>query len=558
MARSSLATYKKKRDFQATPEPPPEIGKDWRPASGKAAARGGRFVVHEHHASRLHFDLRLEMGGVLKSYAVPKGPSLDPKDRRLAVNTEDHPVKYLTFQGSIGDGQYGAGQMVIWDTGTYTVTPGEDPLDQYAKGRLHLEFKGEKLKGGFMLIRTARDDRQWLFFKKKDEAAEADWQPALILPYGARAERPAGFEIPKEALRNASTRRAALAKASATPGAKAASTKATGTKASRSKASSSKDSSSKDFKAGEVKAVKAAKASSAGKTDGKSWPAGARKSPLPDFIEPMLATLADKPFDDPKWVFETKWDGWRALMRKDASGLHLISRSAKSLDAMFPELLDTGGLIKAESCMLDGEIVALDAEGVPRFQLLQNRLKGKGRLKAGRKAGSGSEEGRMVFYAFDVPFCGGMDLTACRLIDRKAVLARILPAPKRGKDPGPLRGSAHFEGSGIRIFEEAVRLGFEGVVAKLKDGPYRKGRSADWLKVKGHLRQEVVIGGYTEPRGSRTLFGSLVAGLYQGGEFVFAGHVGGGFNARLLKEVNGFMEPLRIKASPFDKTPKTN
>jgi bifunctional non-homologous end joining protein LigD len=192
MAKGSLDLYKQKRDFAQTPEPPPEVGK----------GPGGRFVVHEHHASRLHYDLRIEMGGVLKSFAVPKGPTLDPKTRRLAVETEEHPVKYLEFQGSIDDGNYGAGQMVIWDRGTYSVPTGETPMEAYRKGKLHLEFRGERLRGVFMLIRGAHGERQWLLFKKKDADAKPGWEPPRILPYGSRAEKPAGFEIPGAALRD--------------------------------------------------------------------------------------------------------------------------------------------------------------------------------------------------------------------------------------------------------------------------------------------------------------------------------------------------------------------
>jgi bifunctional non-homologous end joining protein LigD len=541
MVRPSLDTYRRKRDFLATPEPRGKVEK----------GAGGRFVVHEHHASRLHFDLRLEMGGVLKSFAVPKGPSLDPKVRRLAVNTEDHPVKYLTFQGSIGDGQYGAGQMVIWDSGTYSVSPGGDPLEQYAQGRLHLQFRGEKMRGGFMLIRGGRGDRQWLLFKKRDGYAEEGSEPGLILPYGSRTEKPDGFEIPKEALRKTSAAKPA-AESAAKPAAKTPAETAVET---------------------------AGKNARGRKAALGKWPAGAKTAPLPDFLPPMLATLADKAFDDPDWVFETKWDGWRALLRKDASGVHLISRSGKSMDHMFPELVELGGRIPAESCMLDGEIVVLDGEGVPRFQLLQNRLKGRGfsRGKAwesGNKAGQNragqikaglgmgarnadAQNGLIAFYAFDLPFCGGRDLTACGLLDRKALLRKLIPETSSAGS-ADLRFSEHFEGRGKDVFEQAVRLGFEGMLAKLKHGPYRKGRSSDWLKVKSKARQEVVIGGYTRARGSRSGFGSLVAGLYRGGEFIFAGHVGGGFNERLLKEVLGFMEPLKTAASPFSQVPKTN
>ncbi len=499
MARSTLATYRKKRDFSITPEPTGTIGKSGIGKAGADKSEVGRFVVHEHHATRLHFDLRLEMGGVLKSWAVPKGPSLDPKDRRLAIETEDHPIEYLTFQGSIADGQYGAGQVAIWDTGTYTLPPGEDPLRAWDQGKLHIDFHGEKLHGAFVLIRSPRGERQWLLFKRRDQDAETDWQPALILPYGARSEKPEGLSIPESALR---------------------------------KTESAKPKPTKPLRKQPTTAPSR-----------NVWPEGAEVSAMPQFIQPMLATLADKPFDDPGWIFESKFDGWRALLRKEASVLQLISRTGKRLDAMFPELMSVQDSIGADACMLDGEIVALDRDGRPRFQLLQSRLKGK----------PGPEgEGPIVFYAFDLPFCAGRDLTACALLDRKALLRSIL------SDDGPVRYSAHEEERGQEAFANAVRLGFEGVMAKRKDSPYRNGRSADWLKIKSKRRQEMVITGYTAPRGSRAFFGSLVMGIYQDGELQFAGHVGGGFDAKLLREVMGFLEPLKTKASPFAQVPKTN
>jgi bifunctional non-homologous end joining protein LigD len=510
MAKGSLALYKKKRDFAHTPEPPPELGK----------GPGGRFVVHEHHASRLHYDLRIEMGGVLKSFAVPKGPSLDPETRRLAVETEDHPVKYLEFQGSIDDGNYGAGQMVIWDRGTYSVPYGEDPMEAYRKGKLHLEFRGEKLRGIFMLIHGPRDDRQWLLFKKKDADAKPGWETPRILPYGSRSEKPEGFEIPKAALRDVKDW---------TPVEK------------RGRARTEKTRKEKPVGGKAVPGQEAKGKKADAKTLLPDLPAGARKAALPVFVEPMLATLTDEAFDHPDWIFESKFDGWRALARVRGGSLHLISRNRHSLDAMFPELLTAEGL-QAESCIIDGEIVALDDEGTPRFQLLQNRLKGKG----------GEGAGRMVFYAFDLPYLDGYDLAACSLLDRKALLERILPKQ------GAWRYSEHFAARGKEVFRNAVKLGLEGVVAKRADAPYRGGRGPDWLKIKSKLRQEIVIGGYTEPRRSRILFGSLVAGLYRNGKLHFVGHVGGGFNAKLLKEVYGFMRPLETPKCPFADVPKTN
>jgi len=505
MPKGSLVQYRKKRDFSHTPEPRAEMGE----------GPGGRFVVHEHHATQLHYDLRIEMDGVLKSFAVPKGPSLDPEVRRLAVETEDHPVKYLEFQGSIADGNYGAGQMVIWDRGTYRVPTGEDPLEAYRQGKVHLEFHGEKLRGVFMLIHGTHGDRQWLLFKKHDEDAKPGWETPRILPYGSRSERPQGFEIPKSALRKVKDWTPAPDRKDPVRG----------------------------VRGGARKTAKSEAETMGKRAPGAKgpWPAGAKKSPLPVFVEPMLATLADEPFDHPDWVFESKFDGWRALAHVDANSLHLISRNRHSLDDMFPELLGRDSL-KAKSCLIDGEIVALDGRGMPRFQLLQNRLKGK----------SGNGAGSIVYYAFDLLHLDGQDLTGCSLLERKALLKRILP------EGGAWRYSEHFARDGKEIFRKTVKLGLEGVVAKRSDSTYRSGRSDDWLKIKSKLRQEVVIGGYTEPRRSRILFGSLVAGLYSGGEFRFAGHVGGGFNAKLLKEVYGFMRPLETSKCPFAEVPKTN
>lgn len=523
MAKGSLEQYRKKRDFSHTPEPGPEMGK----------GEGGRFVVHEHHASRLHYDLRIEMGGVLKSFAVPKGPSLDPEVRRLAVETEDHPVKYLEFQGSIADGNYGAGQMVIWDRGTYRVPVGGNAMAAYRSGKLHLEFHGEKLRGVFMLIHGTHDDRQWLLFKKHDDDAQPGWETPRILPYGSRSERPEGFKIPKSALRDVKDW-TPVAEGDRAQAQAAAEDLDTGAPSRRAPSEGKGRSAGRGRAAGMGRAGESSIAAD-------QWPAGAKKAPLPVFVEPMLATLADAPFDHPEWVFESKFDGWRALARVDAGSLHLISRNRHSLDDMFPELLGPDGL-KARSCLIDGEIVALDDQGVPRFQLLQNRLKGKSRNGAGT----------MVFYAFDLLHLDGRDLTGCSLLERKALLKRILP------QGGAWRYSEHFARDGRKIFRHAVDLGLEGVVAKRSDSPYRGGRSAEWLKIKTKLRQEIVIGGYTEPRRSRILFGSLVAGLYRGGKLHFVGHVGGGFNAKLLKEVYGFMRPLETSKCPFAEVPKTN
>ncbi|HEY5999793.1 MAG TPA: non-homologous end-joining DNA ligase [bacterium] len=437
MTRSPLKAYEAKRRFGRTPEPPP--GRGGRP--GKRLA----FVVQKHAARALHYDLRLELGGVLKSWAVPKGPSLDPKVRRLAVMVEDHPLEYGDFEGIIPKGNYGAGSVAIWDRGTYrhpeaaTGADGERALAAgLRKGDLKFVLEGEKLRGEFALVKTAKDDTSWLLIKKRDRFAA----PALE---------------------------------------------------------------------------------------------GAPPAPLPRRMRPMLAATADKPFDDPDWLFEVKWDGYRAVAEVERGRVVLRSRNLLPLNARFPAIAEALEKIGGDA-VLDGEIVVLDARGRPDFQLLQNRRS--------------SRAGHLVYYVFDLPYFEGRDLTGLPLVRRKEILEGILPR-------SPLvRFSEHVRGEG-RLFFDAVRTqGLEGIMAKHAQSPYRPGtRSSQWLKVKTRLTQEAVIAGFTAPRGARRHFGALVLGAFAEGGLTYIGNVGGGLDAKGLANLRRRLEPLIRKRSPFAAAP---
>jgi bifunctional non-homologous end joining protein LigD len=267
---------------------------------------------------------------------------------------------------------------------------------------------------------------------------------------------------------------------------------------------------------------------------------------MPEIIHPMLATLVDDPFDDPQWIFETKWDGFRSVCFVQDAKVRFVSRNQIDMTPQYPELAGLAKHVKAKEAILDGEIVALDKDGMPRFQLLQPRV--------GRKSGLGSlrGHGHIVYYVFDLLYLDGQDITSCPLVERKALLEKIL------KPADFVKFSEHIEAEGKAFFKEIERFQLEGMMAKRADGPYVPKRSRDWLKVKTVQRSEVVIGGYTAPRGSRSHFGALVVGLYRGGDLHYVAHVGGGFNQRGLAEIYKLMQPLKTKHSPFVDAPKTN
>ncbi|GGK57435.1 DNA ligase D [Rufibacter glacialis] len=475
-----LEEYNQKRHFNQTPEPQ---GKE---AKGKGALR---FVVHRHQASNLHYDFRLELDGVLKSWAVPKGPSLNPADKRLAVAVEDHPFSYRTFEGDIPEGNYGAGHVDIWDEGTFhAVNPTsraqeeKQLLQELAEGSLHFVLEGKKLKGEFTLVKMkGRQEDAWLLLKKQDEAATQE-------PYDA-----------EDHVEGAS------AKSKKKPAAKTA-----------------------------------AKASGTSKTASNPKPGGkGTLAEMPHEVVPMTAKLTDGPFDDDAWLFEVKWDGYRAVAEVEEGAVKLYSRNGKSFKAKYAPVVNALEALPHQA-VFDGELVVLDKEGKANFQALQNY--------------QNTPSEHLYYYIFDLLYLNGEDLRHLPLIQRKEKLQDVLAQAK-----DPLRYSEHRVGEGTAFFKEAQENQWEGIMAKAASSTYQVGkRSAEWLKIKTHLRQEAVIAGYTAPQGSRVHLGALVLGVYEGKKLKYVGQSGSGFNKKSLTELIQKLEPLAQEKSPFsEKVPLT-
>lgn len=454
----SLATYNKKRNFKKTPEP-----------AGDSLHKGKKllFVVQKHDASHLHYDFRLEMGGVLKSWAVPKGPSLDPSVKRLAMQVEDHPWSYRSFEGKIPEGNYGAGDVIVWDTGTYEGEGGEEGLlAGLKKGHLSFTLHGKKLQGGWSLVRTRSDKSgraRWLLVKKEDEYASDE-----------DVTRQVGSVLSKRVLPR-----------------------------------------DKD---------------EAGESEEAKKPTKRPKNPLTARdLKPMLATLTDAPFDDPDWIFEVKWDGYRVITKIENNTVTLYSRNGHDVTQKYPTLAQAAGRID-HNAIIDGELVALDSKGKPSFSLMQK---------------ASENPSTLVYYAFDILALDGEDLRDKPLLERKERLKEILPK----KDM--IRYSDHIERQGKKYFAATAKQDLEGVMAKRKDSPYLSGtRSKDWLKVKTSKRQEAIIVGYTEPKKSRKHFGSLVFAICEKGKYKYVGHAGTGFTSKSLKELYDLMQPLVRKTKP--------
>lgn len=453
----SLKTYHAKRNFAKTPEPRGEARK----STAQLA-----FVVQEHHARQLHYDFRLEYDGVLKSWAVPKGPSMNPHDRHLAIMTEDHPFEYRKFEGTIPEGNYGAGEVIIWDQGTYEPLNhgGEAEIKQgLKKGHVTFFLHGKKLHGEFALVRlpNAGDDA-WLLIKKGDADASATdiTEDDRSVVSGKRLE--------------------------------------------------------------DLHAVESHQP----------------KSRAPQNVPPMLATLIDSPFSKDGWLFELKWDGYRAIAQKDGKNIELYSRNGQDFKQKFAPIAEALAKLPSNA-VLDGEIVAIDSEGRSHFEWLQHWNR--------------EQQGQLAYYVFDILWHNGHDLRQLPLIERKKILKDVLPSAK-----SPLRYSDHIARDGKDLFAEAQKRSLEGIVAKLADSPYRQGvRGEDWLKIKTQLRQETVIGGFTEPRGSRKYLGSLLLGVFEKGDLKFVGHSGGGIPANQLKSLHQMLVKLETKTSPFSPSPKT-
>jgi bifunctional non-homologous end joining protein LigD len=568
----SLDEYKRKRRFEETPEPPAKVEKQSR----------HRFCVQRHAASRLHYDFRLEMEGVLKSWAVPKGPSLDPADKRLAMQVEDHPVSYFDFEGTIPAGNYGGGTVMVWDAGTWAplspvpvkgeYVPGTDKeaAAMLAKGDLKFRLKGKRLNGDFALVhikgRSGSKGNEWLLIKKKDDHVAAgfdidkydtsvltDRTMAQIAGDEGSAEwtssRPASRGKVKaawlaDAVARADAKRKALTAEGAEGAEKTESKKPRRAARSASQAkTSSKDTAHKVAAAKDFAPKSRSKKSPANSASSAvKGLAGAEQRPMPTIIHPMLATSVAKAFDDPDWLFEIKWDGYRAIALIEDGRVRLVSRNQNDLTAQFSELGSLPQFVNAQRAILDGEIVALDEEGRPSFSLMQQRTG----FQPGKRRLARLEGVPVIYYAFDLLYLDGFDLRRVALEQRKQLLQ------DRIKVGGVIQFSDHYAEKGLALFEAAKQRGLEGILAKKRSSVYQEKRSNDWLKIKITQRQECVIGGFTDPEGSREYFGALVLGLYDlQGRLIHVGQVGTGFDQKTLREMFVQLQGLKTKQNPF-------
>lgn len=507
-----LDKYNQKRDFSKTAEP--KAGR----SMNKAKLM---FVIQKHNASRLHYDFRLEMEGVLKSWAVPKGPTLDPKVKRLAMMVEDHPFDYRNFEGSIPKGEYGGGTVIVWDQGWYeTIEPikGKKAQEKYLlselnKGSVKIRLHGEKLEGEFALVRTnGMGENSWLLIKHDDEfSTKKDiLKKEESILSGKTIEE---MEKSGEAVWHSNRNKATKAKQ---PEAKTSSGK---------KTKSTSDSNEVVKPSAELNA--------------KAILKRAPKRALPKGVKPMLATLVDGPFDDPGWQYEVKWDGYRALAFVNKGEVDLLSRNNKSFNEKFypiHKILSSWNL----NAVVDGELLVLDDKGVSNFGALQNW-----RSEA---------DGELVFYVFDILWYDGKDLTEFTLVERQAVLNEVLPV-----DDDRVRISKVFDASGIDFFAAAERMGLEGIMAKRKSSIYSlSNRSKDWLKIKVSRRQEVIIAGFTRNEDTSKLFSSLILAVWENQTLTYVGKVGTGFSDADQKKMIKQFEPYITNKSPFTVVPDIN
>src|SRR3954468_1837871 len=499
-----LHEYKRKRDFTKTPEP---AGGEARSGSKRATAAGaagtsgsGRFVVQRHRATRLHYDFRLEIDGVLASWAIPKGPTLDPAIRRMAVHVEDHPIEYFDFEGVIPKGQYGAGDVIVWDWGTFEPeAPTLDPKKAIEDGELKFTLHGEKLRGRFTIVRTSRrpgsapraafeddDGEQWLLIHKRDDVAVPGWD-AEDHPKSVKTGR-TNDEVKEN--------RDALWSSGA-PAAQA-----------------------------EIHLE------------------GAVPAPMPNYIEPMAATLASKPFRDPDWLFEIKWDGYRIEAVVRDGKVKLWTRHGNDAATYFGDILDPPRWIDAREAIVDGEFVALDENGAPDFGLLQERIS---TVRAGRGGGTDG----LIYQVFDLLHLDGRSLLRVPLEDRKRLLKTVIRESRR------VKFAAHIDGEGGAFFDASAARGVEGIVAKHRRSTYEPGRrSPTWLKLKVRPEQELVVGGYTPGEGNAKDLGAVIVGVYDGRKLRYAGKVGSGFNATSRRDVRKRLEALETDVCPFDPAPE--
>ncbi len=485
---AGLTTYRGKRRFDVTAEPKGVV----------ARKKGHAYVIQKHDATRLHYDLRLELDGVMKSWAVTRGPSLDPNEKRLAVQVEDHPLEYNKFEGTIPKGEYGGGTVMVWDRGTWT--PEIDAHKGLKKGHLSFTLDGEKLQGKWHLVRMHRRPGEkrdnWLLIKQKDEAARS-----------ARDK-----DILEEQSLSAKTGRSMDEIAG-------------GTKKTTAKKATPRQKTSRRKTAKKLSAKRKSKRKRAG-------------DPLPSFVAPSLATLSDKAPENGNWIHEIKFDGYRIQARLEDGKVKLLTRKGLDWTRKFPTIAAAIADLPADAALIDGELVVNDAHGVSSFSALQQTL------KSGKDA-------TMAYYAFDLMHLNGDDLRPLPLTHRKAALAKLI-----GKNStGPLHLSESIDEPGPLLIKHACKLGLEGIISKRADASYHSGRGHDWLKTKCSGRQEFVVAGFAPSTADRHSVGALILGFYNDGEFVYAGRTGTGFTHKVARDLYRTFKPLVRSKSPFGTVP---
>lgn len=470
-----LQEYQRKRDFNATPEPAGT-------RSRRQPAHALQYCIQKHDASHLHYDFRLELDGTLKSWAIPKGPSLDPKVRRLAIHVEDHPLDYADFEGHIPEGHYGAGDVIVWDRGVWE--PEGDPRSAFAKGKLRFRLQGEKLAGVWNLFRThlAGKKEQWMLVKSDDDQARSESEYSIV-------------EAQPDSVLSERTLLPRRAKVPAMPTKRAASP--------------------------------------------RSRPASAKNAALPDHLQPQLATLVDAP-PAGDWHYEVKFDGYRILARIEGADVRLFTRNGHDWSAKMPHQVQALRDLKLKSAWLDGEVVVAGENGLADFQALQNAF-------------DTEHDERITYYVFDLPFLGGQDLRQVPLQDRRETLRQLL----EGRESEQVKYSADFDQPVDSLLDSACRLELEGLIGKRADSLYSGRRSSDWIKLKCKQRQEFVIVGYTEPKGSRNGFGALLLALHDNdsGQLRYAGKVGTGFSTTTLDSIHARLKPLEVDKPALVKPP---
>ncbi len=502
---AGLKTYRSKRRFDLTAEP-----------RGKASRkRGHAFVIQKHAATRLHYDLRLELDGVMKSWAVTRGPSLIPGEKRLAVEVEDHPVEYNKFEGTIPKGQYGGGTVMLWDRGSWS--PDHDPHRGLAKGHLDFHLDGERLSGGWHLVRMRKRPGEkrnnWLLIKSDDEAARTAKDKDIL----------------EQNMRSVTSGRTMdeIAEGTAV------------WNSSRKKASPKTKTAKQTAKKKRTAKAKNKRQTAALRAKGAVRRSGKRASALPGFIPPCLATLADKAPDSSNWIHEIKFDGYRLQAHIDNGDVRLLTRKGLDWTAKFATTAKALAKLPVDTAVIDGELVVEGPDGVSSFSLLQEALKA-------------NAHDTMVFYAFDLLHLDGDDLLKAPLEDRKNALAKLL---KKLPKQSPVRLSESIDGKGTELHANACRFGLEGIISKLRDAPYRSGRGTDWLKTKCGNRQELVVGGYSPSTADAHAVGALSLGYYDKGELKYAGRCGTGYTHAVARDLYRKLKTIERPGSPFKTLP---